>query len=84
VIPGSELLVLLVPTIGAVATLLGIWAAVAIRRQVLLWRMQKWAAWYWEMARESAGTVWVDGYTEQAKHLDRHVRAARGDDAEDA
>jgi hypothetical protein len=75
--------------VGAVITAVGVVLLVvaltlALRRQVLLWRMQRWVAWYWE----NAHALDTDGMGEtaarfraQADHLDRHIRAAMsGDD----
>jgi hypothetical protein len=81
-VAGLELLVLLVPAVGALLALVGIWAGVAVHRQVRLLRMQRWAAWNWEMARKFPASAeeavcGVGGYRPQAEHLDRHIRAAR-------
>lgn len=59
----------------------------AVRRQVLLYRMQKLAAHCWQMGRDlrAAGVVQLERQAEwfeaQAEHLDRHIRMARDPEA---
>lgn len=70
--------VLVVLLVLALVVPLGIWAARAVRRQTLLYRMQECAATYWEYAAAFPALERKDRrYSAQAEHLDRHIRLAR-------
>ena len=76
---GAELLVLLVPAVGAMLVLVALWARNGVRRVRLLQRMEEAAADARRKAREYPHTERATGeYSAQVEHLERHIRTVRG------